>query len=109
MKGNNICNNKSSVTALTDKQRPAMVFVSKLSAWHRLGKKRIILTHASSLIEWISYDKSQRQVTVQFANGSRYLYDGVPRLVIYGLITAESPGRFFNKRIKCRVQTWKMV
>lgn len=56
----------------------------------------------SSLVIEAGYDDEVRELTIRLA-GKRhgvYMYFLVPRSVFRGLIESESPGRYFNQKIK---------
>lgn len=40
------------------------------------------------------------ELVIEFKNGRRYVYSGVPREVYEGLMYAESKGRFFNENVR---------
>lgn len=52
----------------------------------------------SSLIKETSY--AGEVLTVEFVNGQKYNYLGVPQTVVEEFMTAESKGKFFTKNIK---------
>ncbi len=54
----------------------------------------------SSMFTAHHYDPATRQMTVQFKNGSVYVYDDVPMERHEAFAGNQSPGRFFNERIK---------
>lgn len=54
----------------------------------------------SSFIAGHSYDGDKRELTIQFKNGSRHKFDGVPLEKYAAFTGAASPGGFFNSKIK---------
>ena len=57
----------------------------------------------SSNILSVGYDDKAAFLTVQFRRkeGScTYTYPGIPKRVFEGLLSAESPGKFFNEHVK---------
>lgn len=46
------------------------------------------------------YDDSQEKLQLDFRDGSRYVYSGVPPDLFHGLLSATSKGRFFNQHIR---------
>jgi hypothetical protein len=58
----------------------------------------IVIQVGSSFIEAVSFDG--RTLKVFFLDGNSADYDGVPYEVFDGFIHAESPGGFYNRRIK---------
>lgn len=58
----------------------------------------------STMLASCGYDPETKELMVEFKNGRKYHYDDVP-IEIYGnLITAISPGRYFNSIKKDLVQ-----
>ena len=55
---------------------------------------------SSSLISRIGYDPDERQLKVWFRDGPLYCYFDVPERLFDELKSAQSPGRFYNARIK---------
>ena len=55
---------------------------------------------SSSLIGRIGYDPDERLLKVWFREGPLYCYFDVPEGVFEALRDADSPGRFYNARIK---------
>lgn len=54
----------------------------------------------STNLEWVSYDKDKKELTVQFKSGGLYKYDKVPEKVFDDLLKAGSKGRFFWMKIR---------
>ncbi len=46
------------------------------------------------------YDKDTQELTIQFENGQDYMFYGVPPDLWEGLQKSDSPGRFYNSRIR---------
>jgi hypothetical protein len=55
---------------------------------------------STSLISRIVYDADSRQLKVWFRDGPLYCYFDVPEAVFDALKSADSPGRFYNARVK---------
>jgi len=53
----------------------------------------------SSNIAEVGYDKEEEILRILFKNGSLYEYEGVPVSEYYGLLEAESVGKYFNQNI----------
>ena len=56
----------------------------------------------STAIASIGYDGAMAILEIEFTSGDVYEYFAVPRSVYEGLLAAESPGRFFQARIRER-------
>jgi lysyl-tRNA synthetase class 2 len=54
----------------------------------------------SQAIRDIAYDPERAKLFVQFADGDRYVYVGVPGEVHRSFLDAESKGRFFHAEIR---------
>lgn len=54
----------------------------------------------SSAISLSEYDDETQTLTITFSNGQSYDLTGVPPDVAQGLVDADSPGRYFNTRLK---------
>lgn len=54
----------------------------------------------SSMLTAAGYDPETRELTVEFKNGSRYLYEEVSPDIFHDFLEAESQGGFFSRRIK---------
>lgn len=54
----------------------------------------------SSNIAALGYDAPTQTLEVQFANGSRHRYQGVPADISQAMFAAESKGRFFAAEIR---------
>jgi hypothetical protein len=50
----------------------------------------------SSAIAWVDYDPLSCTLTITFQSGRTYTLCGVPEYHFYGLLTAASPGSYFN-------------
>lgn len=55
---------------------------------------------ASSAISSVNYDEDSETLSVQFRDGSLYIYDDVPQEVYEAFITAGSAGTYFNSNIR---------
>jgi hypothetical protein len=53
----------------------------------------------SSNVASTSYDPELGQLTVQFASGSRYRYEGVSKDTASGIDTADSVGRYLHAHV----------
>lgn len=53
----------------------------------------------SSNLAAYEYDPETRVLTLDFHDGSKYAYDGVPQAVVDGLAGATSPGGFAHRNI----------
>lgn len=54
----------------------------------------------STNLEWASYDKDKKELTVQFKSGGLYKYDKVPEKIFDDLLKSGSKGRFFWMKIR---------
>ena len=55
----------------------------------------------STMISHVGYNPASGELTVVFREaGDSYVYQNVPEDVYTGLVTAESPGRFFHANIR---------
>ncbi len=54
----------------------------------------------SSFLKEASYDTTSRTLTVTFKNSKSYTYQNVDQSIYQGLITADSPSRFFGSNIR---------
>ena len=57
-------------------------------------------TLASTAIESVSYDIEEEELTITFVKGGSYVFYSVPRSVVVGLVTAASPGGYYNSVIR---------
>lgn len=57
-------------------------------------------TLRSTSIDRVGYDSDTQELEVRFVNGQSYTLTGVPPDIANGLITADSPGRYFNQHLK---------
>jgi len=55
---------------------------------------------ASSILAGAAYEDHQRQLRLEFHDGSRYLYFGVSADLFRQLLCAPSKGSFFNRYIR---------
>jgi hypothetical protein len=56
----------------------------------------------SSAILAVDYNPWSMDMTIQFTSGGSYTFHGVPESVFQGLITASSPGTYYNQNIRGR-------
>ena len=54
----------------------------------------------SSAISRVEYLKEDRILTIAFVNGTAYEFHEAPIDMLFGLLSADSAGRFFNLFIK---------
>ena len=54
--------------------------------------------NSSNLAE-VGYDEGEQILRIIFKNGGIYEYEGVPITQYYGLLEAESVGKYFNQNI----------
>lgn len=54
----------------------------------------------STALAGAAYDDETRTLTVDFRNGRTYTHEGVPQEVYDGLVSAPSPGQYYNSVIK---------
>jgi hypothetical protein len=54
----------------------------------------------SSSIAAAGYDPETQTLDIEFTSGQSYTYPGVPQDVYDGLMSADSPGKFFHSNIK---------
>jgi hypothetical protein len=60
---------------------------------------RIVNQYKSSNIKGSIYNKSTRNLIIEFNAGRRYEYEDIPENVAAGLRIAKSQGSYFNKEI----------
>lgn len=54
----------------------------------------------SSMLRGCSYDPDKKILDITFVSGRTYTHDNVPEDVYDGLVSAPSPGRYYNEMIK---------
>lgn len=59
-------------------------------------------TPGSSNLLQVAYDDATRELEVAFANGSIYVYSGVPPETFAGFRSAGSAGSYFYRAVKSR-------
>ena len=59
-------------------------------------------SRVSSHIAGAEYDDETHELTIEFADGSRYAYGGVPPETFRAFREAPSAGQFFHRQIKRR-------
>lgn len=64
--------------------------------------KKDLMKHIvdSTNLEWVSYDKDEKTLYVQFRNGGLYEYYKVPEKIFKELLEAGSKGRYHAIKIK---------
>ena len=60
---------------------------------------KIINEIQSSNIRKTEFDTELKELVVEFNNGLRYLYEGVPHQIYTQFRTSDSQGKFFNSKI----------
>ena len=60
---------------------------------------------SSSNLSSASYDSDAAELTIEFNNGSAYIYSNVPQGVWAGLKATGSPGSYFHNSIKPRFRS----
>lgn len=55
---------------------------------------------SSNLQKVIDYNSDTNSLVLEFVNGHRYQYSGVPFWVYHALIKSNNPGEFFAKSIR---------
>lgn len=72
--------------------------------------KKDIVKHPveSTNLEWVAYDKDEKQLFIQFRSGGLYRYFDVPEDIYEKLLKAGSKGRFHNVFIKYNYKYEKM-
>lgn len=53
----------------------------------------------SSAINWVKYDIPSENLTIAFTSGGIYTFKDIPAEQFMGLVTANSPGRYYNTYI----------
>lgn len=54
----------------------------------------------SSNLEAVAYNQREKRLTINFTNGARYSYQGVPQSAVKGLMAADSHGAYFASHIR---------
>ncbi|MFW5895402.1 MAG: KTSC domain-containing protein [archaeon] len=62
----------------------------------------------SSLIKKAIYYRDKNELVVEFRNGGAYQYRDVEERVYRSLVTADSPGRYYNRHIKGKYFSLKL-
>jgi len=62
----------------------------------------------SGMISKITYDESEKLLTLTFASGGAYSYKDVPKEVFDGLLAAESAGKYFHANIRNKFASEKV-
>jgi hypothetical protein len=58
----------------------------------------------SRIIVGMQYDKALQQLSVEFRNGERRLFTGVPRKIVRDMAKAASPGEFYISKVRTQFQ-----
>jgi hypothetical protein len=61
-----------------------------------------MITLNSSALRAVDYDPFSRDMQIWFASGGPYTFRGVPPSIYQGLISAGSPGTYYNNHIRGR-------
>ena len=69
--------------------------------------KRIAVTSRS--LRALGYDPDNQALEVEFHNGTKYRYEGVPAEVVKALLEADSLGRHFNQMFKPRHYRYQRI
>lgn len=66
------------------------------------GERPVALVEIdSTVISHVGYNPAVQDLTVVFREtGESYVYHGVPEAVHTGLVTSESPGRYFHTNVR---------
>ena len=54
----------------------------------------------SSNLASVGYDATSSTLEIEFHSGGIYQYDGVPKEIYDGLLSADSKGKYFHRNIK---------
>lgn len=54
----------------------------------------------SSVIDTLGYDESTKTLEIRFVRGKLYRYTGVPRQLVGKLLSSDSVGTFFARKIR---------
>lgn len=63
----------------------------------------------SSMFDGHHYDANTRDLTVRYKNGAMHVYHDVPAEKHAAFTGAQSPGRYFNERIKNQFTSRKLI
>lgn len=74
----------------------------------QINGTKIINEIQSSNIRMTEFDTESKELVVEFNNGLRYLYEGVPHQVYTQFRMSESQGKFFNAKI-AKVYKYKKI
>jgi len=61
----------------------------------------------SSHLKACEHDAASGDLTIEFQDGAKHTFAGVPRQVYAGLLSAPSPGSFFRRHIKGQYRSSK--
>jgi len=82
-----------------DSGRPRLI-VREWTAKNDEKKLSAMSSRKSSCIRSVGYESGRLSIT--FHSGNTYTYNGVPESLYIGLITASSPGEYYNLNIRGR-------
>jgi len=83
---------------------------SDLPILHPQDQEIVILdVNDSTLVENIVYNPEKRSLDVWFTTGSAYTYFGVPLIVVFRFVAAKSKGEYFNRNIRGKYITSRIV
>ena len=74
----------------------------------QINGTKIINEIQSSNIRMTEFDTESKELVVEFNNGLKYLYEGVPHQVYTQFRMSESQGKFFNAKI-AKVYKYKKI
>jgi KTSC domain-containing protein len=84
-------------------------FAAIIAKWRPRGRRRLEASFPeSTVIRRIAYDPVRLALEVEFPDDSRFEYLGVPQQGYDSFETAQSPGEFFNSRIRERYPTIRL-
>jgi hypothetical protein len=58
----------------------------------------------SRIIVSMQYDKARQCLSLEFRNGQRRLFTGVPRHVVLKMARASSPGEFYIENVRAQFE-----
>ncbi len=58
----------------------------------------------SRIIVAMQYDKAQQHLSLEFKNGQRRLFAGVPRDIVMDMARASSPGEFYIENVRTQFE-----
>jgi hypothetical protein len=58
----------------------------------------------SRIIVGLQYDRERQQLSLEFKNGERRLFAGVPRDIVREMVKAPSPGEFYITNVRTQFE-----